>query len=99
MLYHLPLARCRRIVAKRYRYPHLIHQALEFFLEQTGPDAIGTAAIGGDEQPRSRRIERSSLCLPPPPDTLHRKAGGIMIQPHIHEPLFLESIINAIRYG
>ncbi len=40
MLYDIPLARCRRIVAQRYRYPQLIRQSLEFSLEEAIPDAV-----------------------------------------------------------
>ncbi len=93
----VPLAGARRQMVDLDPEPGLVGQRLQFTLPQTDARTIAAAAVGSDEQPCGTGVAGAAQFLPPAPDAVDGKGGGIMVDPDADPARIGGEIINAIR--
>src|SRR5450759_2031389 len=74
-------------------------QGGEFGLPQPGAAAVGSAAVGADQQPGGVRVQGRSDLLPPAGDGVHRERGGVVIGADRHPAGVGGDVVDAIRVG
>ncbi len=95
----VPFARRRRIMRHSDGELFFIGQGQQGFFPQLVAYAKTFAPISRDEQFASLRIEVFATLLPLPANTFHCKLRCLMIDTHIHKPLVMHQIVDAIRDG
>src|SRR5450759_5330168 len=77
-------------------------QGGEFGLPQPGAVAVGSAAVGADQQLGGVRVQGRSDLLPPAADGVHRKRGGVVIGADRHPAGVGGDVVDAqghVRHG
>ena len=87
MFNFVPLPRTRRKMTDMESHLQCVGESWEFDLPQARPIPIASPAISCKKQFVGMRIALASHVGPPPPDTFHRKLGGVMAQANIDPAL------------
>jgi len=95
----VPLTGARGQVADLQDQPRLVSQALQFPLPQPTLVAIAAPAVSTDQQPRGLWVGALTHAVPPAPDSLHRKGGGVMVFAHIDAAGVGAEIVDPIGDG
>lgn len=99
MLNQVPFGGPGGIMSDRDNQTELSGQTLQPNFPQSPPTAIGTTAIGLDQQVPFTRIKHTSQFEPPGPDGCHGKLGGIMGRAHDDIALVLTDVIDPVGDG
>jgi hypothetical protein len=65
-------------------------------LPQAAPRAVGTAAIGGDQQATGRRVARPAPVLQPAPNRVRGKLCGVVRNADAHPAAVVGHVIDAV---
>src|SRR6266496_3145522 len=80
----VPFRGSRREVAHADLQAEFFREPGQLHLPQPQPAAVGTASIGGDQQPGGVRVDGLADLLPPAADRLHRERPGIGVGADVH---------------
>src|SRR6266851_1458242 len=64
-----------------------------------GPVSVGSAGIGGDQQPGRAGVAGPARCLPPAADRLDRERRGVAVGAHAHPAGVRGHVIHPVRDG
>jgi hypothetical protein len=93
----VPLARPRRQLTDRDWDPPGIRQLLELHFPEAHATPLAAAASGTDSQRLGLLIEAAPPLRPPPPTTLYRNTGRVLVAAHVHPPQIATHLIDAVR--
>ena len=98
MLDFVPFTGPRREVTHRNLHPELIRQFLELNLPKTEPGAVAAAAIPYHQHLAKVAVAlaRKGGCRLTAADSLHCKAGGVVVDAHTDPPAIARKIIDAV---
>src|SRR5262245_5583066 len=93
----VPLTRTRREVTHGDGQPGSIRKPLQFPLPQADARAVAATGVGRNHE-RSRAGLRAATHLPPPPpNRIHREAGGVVVNPNTDPAFIAAQIVHAVR--
>src|SRR6266496_3343333 len=89
----------RREVAHADLQAEFLREPGQLHLPQPQPAAVGTASIGGDQQPGGVRVDGLADLLPPAADRLHRERPGIGVGADVHPAGVGRHVIDPVGDG
>src|SRR6516162_603478 len=75
----------------------LVRQSLQLPLPQSQSSSVAASRISGNEQALCLGIDSSAHRVPPAPNALYRKSGGVVIHANIDPAAVLRQVIDAVR--
>jgi hypothetical protein len=96
MLDLVPLGGAGREVAHRHRKAGLCREAGQLGLPYADPIAVGSARIGGHQQPGCGGVQRPAGLLPPAPQRRHRERGRVVVAAHAHPSGVSAQVIDPV---